>query len=151
MPVELAFRVLRMHRVLWFRVGGRRFHLLRLAGSFFVFAFVLKALEAAYQIFVTVNKAIYATAKPELIGQLFGWSIAAPYSFSSEDLLGVLLGPVANFLFWLGLSVIAMIVYQSGKVIVPIEEWAQDVNEHSRHMIHKAREAHARMGMRKKR
>ncbi len=139
-----------MHRVLWFRVGGRRFHLLKLAGAFFVFAFILKSLESAYQIFVTVNKAIYATAKPDLIGQLFGWSIAAPYNFSSEDLLGVLLGPVANFLFWLGLAVVAMIIYQSGKVIVPIEEWAQDVSAHQKHLISKAREAHARMGMRKR-
>lgn len=140
-----------MHRILWFRIGGRRFHLLKLAGAFFVFAFVLKALEAAYQIFVTVNKAIYAQAKPDLIGQLFGWSIAAPYNFSGEDMLGVLLGPVANFLFWLGLSVLAMIVYQSGKVILPIEEWAQDVSVHHKHLISKAREAHARMGLRKKR
>lgn len=136
---------------MWLRIGGRRFHLLKLAGSFFVFAFILKSLEAAYQIFVTVNKAIYAQAKPDLIGQLFGWAISAPYSFSSEDLLGVLLGPVANFLFWLGLSVVAMIIYQSGRVIVPIEEWAQDVGAHHKRMIQRAREAHARIQLRKKR
>jgi len=133
-----------MHRVIWLRLGGRRFHLLKLAGSFFVFAFVLKALEAAYQIFVTVNKAIYAQAKPDLIGQLFGWAIAAPYNFSSEDLVGVLLGPIANFLFWLGLAVAALMIYQSGKVILPVEEWEQQISEHHRRLISKAREAHAK-------
>ncbi len=139
-----------MHRILWLRIGGRRFHLLKLAGAFFVFAFVLKSLEAAYQIFVTVNKAIFAQAKPELIGQLFGWAIAAPYSFSSEDLLGVLLGPVATFLFWLGLAVVALIVYQSGRVILPIEEWEQGVSEHHRRLIQKAREHHARARLSKR-
>ena len=138
-----------MHKVVWLRIGGKRFHLLKLAGSFFVFAFVLKALEAAYEIFVTVNKAIFAQAKPDLIGQLFGWSIAAPYAFSSEDVLGVLLGPVANFLFWLGLSVVALIVYQSGKVLVPVEEWEQKVSEHHKHLIAKARAAHAKHYRRK--
>ncbi|MBI3587665.1 hypothetical protein HY995_05955 [Candidatus Micrarchaeota archaeon] len=137
-----------MHRIIWLRFGGRRFHLLKLAGSFFLFAFLLKALEAAYSIFVTMNKALYAQAKPDLIVQLFGWSIAAPYHFSGEDVLGVLLGPVANFLFWLALAVTALMVYQSGQAIFPIEEYEQaasPLSEHHRRMIAAARHAHERM------
>jgi len=134
-----------MHRMLWLKIGGRNVHLLKLAGSFFVFAFVLKALEAAYQVFVTVNKAIYAQANPTLINYLFGWSIAAPAHFSNEDVVGVMLGPIANFLFWMGLAILALIIYQSGRVIVPIEEFEQRISSHHRHLILKAREAHAKM------
>jgi len=134
-----------MYRIIWLKLGGKRFHLLKLAGSFFVFAFVLKALEAAYQIFVTINKAIYANANPALVSQLFGWSINAPTAFTSEDVIGVLLGPLANFLFWLALAVAALMIYQSGKVVFPIEEYEQRVSEHHRGLIAKAREAHARL------
>lgn len=130
--------------MLWLKIGGKNVHLLKLAGSFFVFAFVLKALEAAYAVFVTVNKAIYANANPSLIAHLFGWSIAAPARFSSEDIVGVLLGPIANFLFWMGLAVLALIVYQSGRVILPIEEFEQRISAHHRHLILKAKEAHVR-------
>ncbi len=139
-----------MHRVIWLSVGGRRFHLLKLSGVFFLFAFVLKALEAAYQVFVTVNKAIFAQAKPELIVQLFGWSIAAPYNFTGEDVVGVLLGPVAHFLFWLALATAALIVYQTGKVVFPLEEYEQDIPSHHRRLIHIARQAHAKWTKKKR-
>ncbi|OIO25508.1 hypothetical protein AUJ14_04035 [Candidatus Micrarchaeota archaeon CG1_02_55_22] len=134
-----------VYRMIWLKLGGRRFHLLKLAGSFFVFAFVLKALEAAYTIFVTVNKAIYANANPALITPLFGWSINAPAAFTSEDIIGVLLGPVANFLFWMALAVAALMIYQAGKIVFPIEEYEQKVSEHHRKLIAHARVAHAKL------
>ncbi len=133
-----------MHRMIWLKLGDRRFHLLKLSGAFFVFAFVLKALEAAYTVFVTANKAIFAQVKPDLIGQLFGWSIGAPYAFTAEDLVGVMLGPLANFLFWMGLAVVALILYQAGKVVLPIEEYESKVSEHHRSLILRAKAAHAR-------
>lgn len=134
-----------MHRMIWLKLGDRRFHLLKLAGAFFVFSFVLKALEAAYMVFVTANKAIYAQIRPDLIGQLFGWSIGAPYSFTQEDFLGVMLGPVANFLFWLGLAVVALMIYQAGKVVLPLEEYEQQISEHHRNLILRAKAAHAHL------
>ncbi len=135
------------HRILWLKIGGKRFHLLKLAGAFFIFAAVLKVAEAAYQIFVTANKAVYAQIDPTLIPHLFGWSMGAQPSggsFLTEDIVGVLLGPVAVFLFWLGIAVVAIMVYQSGKVIVPIEEYEQVVKEKHKSLIRKAIEAHKR-------
>ncbi|MFA4946783.1 MAG: hypothetical protein WC607_04590 [Candidatus Micrarchaeia archaeon] len=128
----------RMHRILWFKIGGRRMHLLKLAGSFFVLASVLKVAEAAYNIFLVVDKINMARMRPDLIGQLFGWAMGSPYSFSGEDMLGVLLGPVASFLFWLGMAVVALMVYQSGKVVFPIEEYETKVADHHRALIEKA-------------
>lgn len=133
-----------MHRVIWLKLGGRRFHLLKLAGSFFVFAFVLKALEAAYQVFLTVDKATLASGNPSLIVPLFGWGVHAPAAFTAEDVIGVLLGPVASFLFWLALAVVALMIYQSGKIVFPIEEYEQRVAEHHRNLIFHARAAHAK-------
>lgn len=136
-----------VHRILWLKVGGKRFHLLKLAGAFFVFAAILKVAEAAYQIFVTANKAVYAQIDPTLIPSLFGWAMGAQPSggsFLTEDLVGVLLGPIAVFLFWLGIAVVAVMVYQSGKVIFPVEEYEQVIGEKHRAMIRKAVEAHKR-------
>ncbi|OIO26026.1 hypothetical protein COX85_01055 [Candidatus Micrarchaeota archaeon CG_4_10_14_0_2_um_filter_55_9] len=127
-----------MHRVFWFKVGGKRMHLLKLAGAFFVLASVLKVAEAAYDIFVVVNKANMAGMRPELISSLFGWGIGAPYNFSGEDVLGVLLGPVASFLFWLGIALVALMVYQSGKLVFPVEEYEQKMSAHHRKLIETA-------------
>ncbi len=132
-----------MRRIVWFKIGGRHLHLLKLAGSFFVFAAVLMVAFSAYKIFVTVDKANYAQARPETVTQLFGWGVGAPYSFSGEDVLGVLLQPTAEFLFWLGVAVVALMVYQSGRVVFPIEEYEQRISEHHRELIRKAVE-HAR-------
>ena len=134
---------LAMHRILWFKIGGRRMHLLKLAGAFFVLAAILKVAEAAYDIFLVVDKINTATARPELIQQLFTWSMGAPYLFSGEDVLGVLLGPVASFLFWLGMAVVALMIYQSGKIVFPIEEYETQVGEHHRALIEKATKHYA--------
>ena len=137
-----------MHRMIWLRVGGRDFHLLKLGGSFLTFAFVLKALEAAYQILVATSKAMYAYYNPTVITQFFGWGLRAPLHFTGEDVLGVLLGPVANFLFWLGLAVFALMIYKAGNVVVPVEEYAS-IQEHHKQLIAKAKEAHAKMQKKK--
>jgi hypothetical protein len=134
-----------VYRILWLSLGGKKLHLLKLAGALFLFAAILKVAEAAYNIFVTVNKVIYAQVRPELVGQLFGWSIGAPYTFSlPEDAVGVLMGPVAAFLFWVGVAVVAIMVYQAGRVIVPVEEYEQRIREHHRTLIEHARKHVAR-------
>ena len=93
-----------MRRMFWLRVGDRNLHLLKLFGSFLVFGAVLKVAEAAYCIFLTVEKVRYAKINPAIIPQLFGWSLAAPASFSTQDVIGVLLGPIANFMFSMGIT-----------------------------------------------
>ncbi len=130
-----------LHKVVWLKVGGKRLHLLKVAGSFFVFAAVLMLAQSLYSVFVSVEKARAALLRPELVPQLFGWSIdsnALIYSFSKEDFLGVLLGPIAVFLFWFGMAVVALMIYNAGKVIVPLEEYDQQIEEHHRSLVQKA-------------
>lgn len=127
-----------MRRMFWLRMGDRNLHLLKLVGSFLVFGSILKVAEAAYQIFLVVDKVNYVKGNPALIEQLFGWGLTAPGAFSLQDTIGVLLGPIANFMFWLGIAAFALIVYQSGRVIVPVEEFEQRISEHHRGLIQRA-------------
>ncbi|MFH1780104.1 MAG: hypothetical protein ABH803_03085 [Candidatus Micrarchaeota archaeon] len=129
-----------VHRIFWLRIGGKNLHLLKLVGAFFTLGAVLKVAESAYNIFVTVEKARAAMLNPQLVGQLFGWSINSDFvssTFTNEDFLGVMLGPVATFLFWLGIAFVAFVIYQSGRVIVPIEEYEQKVSTHHQNLIKK--------------
>ncbi|MFH1106513.1 MAG: hypothetical protein V1787_01310 [Candidatus Micrarchaeota archaeon] len=99
---------------------------------------LLKVAEAAYNIFIVANKIVYAQLDPRLIPQLFGWAIGAPYEFSNQDIIGVMMGPLASFVFWLGIATFALMVYQSGKIVFPIEEYEQKISSHHRELIRKA-------------
>lgn len=135
-----------MRRIMWFRIGGQTLHLLKLLGIFLVAASLLKVGEASYDIFVTASKAEAAQYNPDKISYLFGWSVggASPDAkeFEFQDYVGVMMRPLANFFFWLGIATLAMMVYQSGKIIFPIEEFEQKVVEHHRSLIRRAVEAH---------
>ena len=127
-----------MHRIFWLSVSGKRMHLLKLAGAFFVLFSVLMVAHAAYQVFLSVDKINTATLNPKMSEQLFGWSLSSGRNeFSSEDALGILLAPIAWFMFWLGIAVVSLIVYQSGKVIFPIEEYEQTLGERHRQAFHR--------------
>lgn len=111
--------------------------MLKLAGAFFVLFSVLMVANAAYNVFVTVDKVNAATLNPKLSEQLFGWALSSGrIEFSSEDALGIILAPIAWFMFWLGVAVMSLIVYQSGKVVVPIEEYEQTFGERHRKAFH---------------
>ncbi|MFH1056361.1 MAG: hypothetical protein V1717_01025 [Candidatus Micrarchaeota archaeon] len=119
-----------LHRIFWLSVSGKRMHLLKLAGAFFVLFAVLMVANSAYNVFVTVDKIQTAVLEPKMSQQLFGWALSATKNeFSSEDALGILLAPIAWFMFWLGVAVMSLIIYQSGKVVVPIEEYEQNLGE----------------------
>ncbi|MBU1197909.1 hypothetical protein KJ765_05370 [Candidatus Micrarchaeota archaeon] len=124
-----------MYRILWFKIGGQRVHLLKLAGAFLIAASLLKVAEASYSIFVVANKIVYAQLNPNLIPQLFGWAISAPFEFGNEDVIGVMMGPLAGFVFWLGLATVALIIYQSGKIVFPVEEYDERVTKHHRKLL----------------
>ncbi len=135
--------------MIWLKFAGKTIHMLKLAGAFFALTAVFKVAEASYQIFVTVSKINAAEVNPALVSQFFGWTTAAtaypsgPAKFLLEDTVGIMLGPMANFLLWLGLAVLAIMVYQSGHVLFPVEEYEKGIAEHHRGLIERA-VAHAR-------
>jgi hypothetical protein len=59
-----------------------------------------------------------------------------------QDLIGVLLNPTADFMLWLGLLVFALMLYQAGKFVFPVEEDTQTVPERHRQAIVEAVRAH---------
>ena len=141
-----------MHRMIWLKFGGRTLHLLKLAGALFSFMAVFKVAEASYQVFVEASKLKAAMANPDLIPQFYQWTIdsvsytrgAVAYSVSSpQDIVGIMTGPFANMLFWLGIAVVAIMIYQAGRVILPLEEYEEKISEHHRNLIAKA-VAHAK-------
>lgn len=135
-----------MRRIMWFKIGGQTLHLLKLLGIFILAASLLKVGEASYGIFLTASKAETAYYFPDRIPLLFGWSIGGQSpiekEFEFQDMVGVMMGPLANFFFWLGAATLGLMVYQSGKIIFPVEEYEQKVQEHHRNLIRKAVEAH---------
>jgi hypothetical protein len=137
-----------MRRMMWFKLGDTKFHLLKLAGSFLIVTFMLKVMQAAYNIFLTMEKVKAAEVNPDLIPQFFGWTMNAtpypssPVPFSLQDIIGVLLNPTADFMMWLGFLVIALMVYQAGKFVFPIEEYEHNLPEHHKQAIVEAVRAH---------
>ncbi len=137
-----------MRRMLWFKIGDTKLHLLKLAGSFLIVTFMLKVMQAAYNIFLTMEKVRAAEVNPTLIPQFFGWTMSAtaypssPTAFSLQDIIGVLLTPTADFMLWLGFLVIALMVYQAGKFVFPIEEYEHNVPERHKQAIIEAVRAH---------
>ena len=127
-----------MYRILWFKIGGQRIHLLKLAGAFLIAASLLKVAEASYNIFVMAYKILFAQLNPNAIPQLFGWAISAPFEFGNEDIVGVMMGPLAAFVFWLGVATLALLLYQSGKIVFPVEEYEERIAKHHRSLIQKA-------------
>ena len=137
-----------MRRIIWFKVGDTRLHLLKLAGAFLIVTFSLKVMEGAYQIFLTMEKIRAAEVNPALIPQFFGWTMGAtpypsnPAGFMLQDLIGILMNPTANFMFWLGLLVVSLMVYQAGKFMFPVEEYTEPLPEHHRQALVDAVRAH---------
>jgi hypothetical protein len=95
--------------------------------------------QATYNIFVQANKINYVLGSPSQIPALFGWSMGAPATFLSEDIIGSLLAPIAVFLFWIGIAIVALMIYQSGKVVFPVEE--SEITEHHKKLIKQAVQA----------
>ncbi|NUN11574.1 hypothetical protein HUU53_02920 [Candidatus Micrarchaeota archaeon] len=136
-----------LRKVFWIKIAGKNMHLLKLAGAFFILGAILMVANSAYNVFVTVEKIAAVTQNPALVDQFFGYSISSSYvarDFTKEDVLGVLLAPIATLLFWMGITFLGFIFYQSGRILVPIEEYDQTISEHHKNLIRKAVAHHKR-------
>ena len=146
-----------MKRIVWLKVGDTRLHLVKLAGSFLVVTFMLKVMQAAYNVFLTADKIQAAEMNGNLATTFFGWTMSSgqniiqmlncagpicPLPLSLQDKIGIMLAPTADFLLWIGLLVISIMLYQAGKVMFPIEEYETTLPEHHRAAIVEAVRAH---------
>jgi len=112
-----------MKRIVWWKIRSEKIRMFKLIGAFLMSAAVLMVFSSLYHIILVVDKARMATNSCETSMALFGWSRGCPeQGFIWEDIVGVLLGPTAEFLFWLAIVIVGMMVYQTGQFTIPIEE-----------------------------
>ena len=125
-----------MKRIFFLRIGGKNLHLLKLIGAFVLFAALLMFFQAGAGMF---NSWDALKAYPACIGgvqsqsDFEGCRTALHYNagifpaanqaeLSSRQVWFALLGPVAQVLFWAALFIFGIILYKTGRIILPIEE-----------------------------
>jgi len=121
-----------MHRIMIMRIGGRRLHLLKLAGAFIVFWAALMLLSSVYQMFwvaqivQSANSGSYEAVTMELNGVQVTKPIVAGDGGTQA---GLMLPPIASIMFWSALLLLGGMVYKAGGLVLPIDEQMQDVAE----------------------
>jgi len=119
-----------MHRIMIMRIGGRRLHLLKLAGAFVIFWAALMLLSSVYQMFwvaqivQSANAGTYEAVTMELNGVLVTKPIVAG---DGSTQAGLMLPPIASIMFWSALLLVGGMVYKAGGLVLPIDEQMQDV------------------------
>lgn len=101
-----------------------------LIGDFLMAAAILMVFSSLYHIVLNVDRARMATNSCETSMELFGWSRGCPeQGFIWEDIIGVLLQPTAEFMVWLAVVIVGMMMKQTGELSIPIEEHIIEAEE----------------------
>lgn len=118
-----------------FRVGGKKFHLLKLIGAFVLVGAALMVLANVYTMFwvaSTIQSVNAGVAKTVMI-DLAGTQITATLTASdSSTQVGMFLVPVAGIMFWSAILLVGGVIYRGGGIIVPIEEEERDLPKRRR-------------------
>jgi len=119
-----------MHRIMIMRIGGRRLHLLKLAGAFIVFWAALMLLSSVYQMFwvAQIVQSANAGAYEAVTMELNGVQVTKPIvAGDGSTQAGLMLPPIASIMFWSALLLLGGMVYKAGGLVLPIDEQMQDV------------------------
>jgi len=127
-----------VHRIMFFKVGGRNVHLPKLMGAF--------VLVAAFLMFCTsVSQMFESWENAKFIDNCLGQASASlsiedkqtcqqsayyaglfvrldQKALTAKQFLGMILQPIAMMLLWIVVLVFGAMLYLSGKLIIPIEE-----------------------------
>lgn len=123
-----------MKRMIWWKIKSNKMRMFNLIGSFLMAAAILMVFSSLYHIILTVDRARMATNSCETSMELFGWSRGCPeQGFIWEDIIGVLLQPTAEFLFWLAVVIVGMMMKQTGELSIPLEEHVIEPEEVRKH------------------
>ncbi len=133
---------------MWTRVAGRYVHIPKLIGSFLLIAAILMLFRATVNFFHQANyirdvEACIMGVKTEMSqamtpeDRMVAWTRASFCQNKAEEIgmyvpndlqidpiqrWVVLLGPAAAIFFWIAVLVFAILLYQTGKIYLPIEE-----------------------------
>jgi len=121
-----------MHRIMIMKIGGKRLHLLKLAGAFIVFWAALMLLSSVYQMFwvAQVIQSANAGNYETIVLNLNGMMVTKPLlPGDGNTQAGLLLPPIASVMFWSALLLLGGMVYKAGGIVLPIDESMMDMPE----------------------
>ncbi|MFH1752284.1 MAG: hypothetical protein ABH821_05100 [archaeon] len=139
-----------MKRMIYFRLGSKNVHLPKLVGAFVFIAAVLFFLVSGAAMFETwdniketkeclsanVNDPIqFNQCKDNALDSLGIHIRSDQRTLSFEQYSMALLKPIAFWLLWIAGVLIGLIIYQSGKMMIPIEQTIRELPSRKRILI----------------
>lgn len=134
-----------MHRIMFFRIGGRNVHLPKLMGAFILVAAFLMFCASVSQMFESWDNARFidnclekASASLSLEDKQVCQQSAYyaglfvrldQKALTAKQFLGMVLQPIAMMLLWIVVLVLGAMLYLSGKLVIPVEEAERVVKE----------------------
>jgi hypothetical protein len=130
---------------MFFRLGGRNVHVPKLIGAFLIVAAVLLFVKAGADMFESWDNAKFlnsclenASSSLSLEGKQMCQQSAYyagqfvrldQKALTSKQTWSMLLGPIAGLFLWAIALIIGLMLYLSGRIIIPIEEAERLVKE----------------------
>jgi len=138
-----AFGGMEMRKLFLFRIGGRDLHLPKLVGSFIVFAAVLLFFQSAAIMFEGwenikhVNYCLENAGAGERMEKCqsmamdaFGFYVRADQGILSNKQFAIaMISPIAEMFFWIAVMVFGVMVYNAGRVVIPVEESVLEIKK----------------------
>lgn len=133
-----------MRKIMFFRFGSRYVHLPKLIGAFLIASAVLLFFAAGAQMFDSWdtakflnkcldNKADYGFSDCQNTANSSGLTIRPDQSrLSGEQYASLLLRPIAELFAWAVLFIIGIILYLTGKLVIPVEQTVREISEKKR-------------------
>ena len=127
-----------MRKLIYFKVAGKDVHMPKLIGAFVLIGALLMFINSTAVMFNSWDNVKYLgtcldKANPSSLADFNDcretlYKSTGAYlqqgqgKLTSTQVAGVLLGPIANVLFWAAGLFIGYIIYRTGDLVVPIEE-----------------------------
>jgi len=132
-----------MKRFFLFRVGGKDLHLPKTIGAFIVFAGILLFFQSAALMFDSwenikyVNGCMQSASSIVELGECqqaaneaFSFHVRAEQTHLTNKQFAVaLIGPVARMFLWIALMAFGVMVYNTGRLTIPVEESVREIKE----------------------
>ncbi|MCD6229301.1 MAG: hypothetical protein J7K00_00675 [Candidatus Diapherotrites archaeon] len=121
-----------MHKVIHISIGNKRLHLPKLLGALMVFGALFKFVESVMVISMksdVLNNLLTRDLNPMQAIQFQGILNINYMPMGWGDALMILSGSIGDSLFWLSLFVIGLILYNTGRINIPVEEEVYNIPE----------------------
>ena len=129
-------QVMAMHKIMYFRLGGRDVHVPRLIGAFLIFIALLMFFKAGATMVNSWDDIKQTNSCLGVLGASPEYTPCRDFAMQSLDIsirpdqtslnskqwAAALFGPIASLFFWLVILLLGFTLYKTGNFVVPIEE-----------------------------